>query len=388
MLNRRLLRIKVMQALYALKQSEISNYHNALGFIDESFAPDLNANEKQDTEKLENYRKEATTLFEERYKSGDLSSATQNNEILSVVDKSITQLNNHNKKDLKHFFRLLQSDLDNVYDEYISVLCLILNIGDFASEYEEGKKGRYIKSDDIISGNKFFKNELVEILRNDTSLEKERAKRNIGWSSELVKKFYKDILLKDETFNSYLKENTHSFESDKKVVLYISKSLIFKDKITCEYFEEKDLNWGENKSIVSGLVSKTLKEIPYGAKEVKLLELSPNWDEDKMFYNELFDKTISIEDRLEEIIGSKAKNWDLERIAAIDMIILKMALSEMLGFPSIPVKVTINEYIELSKVYSTPKSKKFVNGLLDNLASELTNSGEIRKSGRGLIDNK
>jgi N utilization substance protein B len=102
----------------------------------------------------------------------------------------------------------------------------------------------------------------------------------------------------------------------------------------------------------------------------------------------LYDKTIAGDIELEQIVTDKVRNWDIERVAVLDRVILKLAISEMIHFPSIPVKVTINEYIELSKLYSTPKSKQFINGILDSASAELIKSGRVRKSGRGLIDNK
>ena len=116
--------------------------------------------------------------------------------------------------------------------------------------------------------------------------------------------------------------------------------------------------------------------------------MSHNEDEDFEYFETLFSETMSREYELETIISKRAKNWDASRMAMTDLVILKMALAEMMTFPSIPIKVTINEYIEISKNYSTPRSKQFVNGILDVLANELSSEGIIKKSGRGLIDNK
>lgn len=119
-----------------------------------------------------------------------------------------------------------------------------------------------------------------------------------------------------------------------------------------------------------------------------LPDLALNWEEDKEFFQEIYNLTVASEKEYSELIATTTKNWDVERIALTDRVILIMALSEMVNFSSIPTKVSINEYIDISKTYSTPKSKQFVNGLLDTLSKELTESGKIRKSGRGLIDNK
>ena len=170
---------------------------------------------------------------------------------------------------------------------------------------------------------------------------------------------------------------------------HIFKNIIFKEKNLQSLFEEQDLNWVENKAIVKSLVNKTIKIFSEEEEEsLGLLDLSANWEDDKAFFEELYFQTVQDDEKYEAMIAASVKNWDVERVALLDKIILKMALCEMHIFRSIPVKVTINEYIEISKLYSTPKSKQFVNGVLDKMAQELTTKGEIRKSGRGLIDNK
>ena len=118
------------------------------------------------------------------------------------------------------------------------------------------------------------------------------------------------------------------------------------------------------------------------------MNLSANWQDDRDFAETLYKQTLADDAKSEKLIAESTQNWDVERVALLDKIILKMALCEMQLFRGIPVKVTINEYIEISKIYSTPKSKQFVNGVLDKLAQDLAASGDIRKSGRGLLDNQ
>jgi N utilization substance protein B len=168
------------------------------------------------------------------------------------------------------------------------------------------------------------------------------------------------------------------------------KKVIFKTDAIVNFFSEKDLNWTENKAIVRSLASKVLKNVAdqTGNNDVILPDIAINWEEDKEFFENIFNFTIENEETNRELIARKAQNWDIERVAHTDKIIISMALTEMKKFSSIPIKVTINEYIDISKTYSTPKSKQFVNGLLDVLSKELTENGEIRKSGRGLLDNK
>jgi N utilization substance protein B len=174
-----------------------------------------------------------------------------------------------------------------------------------------------------------------------------------------------------------------------EILRLIYKDYVFKGEALPRQLEADDLNWEENRPIVRNLVLKTLKMLPFAADEKQeLMNLSANWADDREFAETLYKQTLIEDDKMEKLIAGSVQNWDVERVALLDKIILKMALTEMQLFRGIPVKVTINEYIEISKLYSTPKSKQFVNGILDKLAQDLAASGDIRKSGRGLLDNQ
>ncbi|TPG63112.1 transcription antitermination factor NusB [Hymenobacter nivis] len=179
------------------------------------------------------------------------------------------------------------------------------------------------------------------------------------------------------------------YEADLEFLRFLYKEFIFKGEELPRQLEIDDLNWEENRPIVRNLVLKTLKMLPYAATDKQeLMNLSANWTDDREFAETLFKQTLVDDAKFEGLIGGSVQNWDVDRVALLDKIILKMALCEMQLFRGIPVKVTINEYIEISKLYSTPKSKQFVNGVLDKLAQDLAASGDIRKSGRGLLDNQ
>ena len=154
-----------------------------------------------------------------------------------------------------------------------------------------------------------------------------------------------------------------------------------------QYFDELDVRWAENKEIVKGMCVKTMKSIVETGK-MKVFMLSDNWEEDQDFLIGLFEDTIDLDPEIRSSIGAKLKNWEMDRVALVDQVILEMGVVEMIRFPKIPIKVTINESIELTKAYSTPKSKVFVNGVLDRLSKELVKNGIIKKSGKGLLDNK
>jgi transcription antitermination protein NusB len=366
MLNRRILRVKVMQALYALKQSEVSNYYGGLEYISQAFAPDLNANEVQDVKKLETDKKQASAFYEEYFLSGKKDFEDAAPEISNGVNQAISDYHKKTDKDKKHFGKIMMNEIDRIHTLYILLLCLPADLSDFLDQQKN-------KSGNILAGNR-----ILNLITTNKDLNAAPA-----WDHSALSTIHK--LIKEDKDLSELKPK--SLEEEQRLVNQIYK-IVLKDKDLMSFFEDRDFNWAENRSIVKNLVLKTIKAIEEKDTTLNLLALSTNWDEDKQFFKELYDKTIAGDKELEQIVTEKVKNWDIERVAVLDRVILKLAISEMMNFPSIPVKVTINEYIELSKLYSTPKSKQFINGILDNVSSELLKNGKIRKSGRGLIDNK
>ena len=162
--------------------------------------------------------------------------------------------------------------------------------------------------------------------------------------------------------------------------------MILKSPTVEHVFEEKFINWQLDKETLQAMVAKTFKNFQsLDPTENELATLSPNWVEDEAFTSKLFAITVRRGEEYQAYIAGKTKNWDAERIANLDAILLQMALCEFQKFPSIPVKVTINEYIDIAKEYSTPKSSFFINGILDKIVKEYTENGELNKIGRGLM---
>lgn len=369
-----------MQTIFAYQQSKGANYGLAQEFIKESFAPDLNSMEVQDKDLLNAQKKEALKIFEDNYKSKDYTSAKASDEKVSeVVNEAIRYYYQQLDKDFKFFKKNMVQEAEKVLDLYVLALNLLVEIANVA------------ESDTKQKHDNFVKNLLIKALRFNKSLENISLRRNLNWADNQaeVRQWFKELIKTDEDYMIYGKLSNPSFEDDKEIVSHIVKNIIFKSDVIDKYMEEHDLNWNEDRAIVKSLTTKTIKAVTEDiGDDFELQELSYNWEDDKAFFIRLFEDTINVESEYEELIAKKTKNWDIERIATTDKIILEMAISEMINFPSIPVKVTINEYIEVAKRYSTPKSKTFINGVLDVIASELSGSGAIRKSGRGLIDNK
>ncbi|MBF9253185.1 transcription antitermination factor NusB [Pontibacter sp. 172403-2] len=390
MLNRRTLRIKAMQAIYAYMQAESSDYLLALDQISDHFAPDLNSMEVQDKRLLEGRKQIATILFKEWYETRQFETEENDKEIIDAVNRAIVYYQNLLKKDYLTYGNQMLGAVERIYDHYLGTLQILEVLTGLIAEEEEKKEKRFT----VATGpdvKRFLRNRVVQHLLQNKSYQQHIIRRNISWGSDIseIRAVYRNILKQDDAFLNYLALPAPTLEDDFEIVKHIFKNIIFKEKNLQSLFEEQDLNWVENKAIVKSLVNKTIKifgeEV---AEDQQLLDLSANWEDDKAFFEELYHQTIKDDEKYEALVAASVQNWDVERVAMLDKIILKMALCEMHIFRSIPVKVTINEYIEISKLYSTPKSKQFVNGVLDKMAQELTTKGDIRKSGRGLIDNK
>ena len=215
-------------------------------------------------------------------------------------------------------------------------------------------------------------------------------KSNATWINDraLIQGWFKDVIKTDQTFQEYCNANSPNEESDKGIIKHLVRRLILGDTIINDYFAEHNIRWAEDHDIVKSLVDKTLKSLNTDTGAIQIQKLSMDWEDDLVFMDILFEKTTQIDPEHKKLIASNTKNWEVDRLPLVDRVILEMAITELISFPAIPVKVTINEYIELTKHYSTPKSAKFVNGILDVIAKELVSNGVVKKSGRGLIDNK
>lgn len=366
-----------MQTLFAYRRSRDANFELAKEHIKEVFSPDLNSMEYQDKELLKAQQKEALSLFNEHFKDRDFS-ATSDEKITNTLTEAVEDLERSNQKDGRHFEKQMVADAEKIYERYLRILMLLEIFADLAEK-------------DVKRNHKnFVKNLLIRLMAEDDHYQSVILRHNLSWANEFneVRGWFKEFVREDEKYAKYqvLKEPT--FKDDQDILQHIVKNFFFKNEIIDKYFEHHDLNWDEDRAIVKSLASKTIKAATSDSQGLELQELSYNWEDDKAFFLMLFEETIKVQDEYDEIIERHTENWDIERIASTDKIILEMAICEMIKFPSIPIKVTINEYIEVAKRYSTPKSKVFINGVLDVIAAELTTSGKIKKSGRGLIDNK
>jgi N utilization substance protein B len=283
----------------------------------------------------------------------------------------------------------LMLTIERMYDMYLYLLLSLSELKRAAENKVADKKKKIRPSEDDLHPNlKFVDNQLIKIIENSTSLNALCEKRKINWmgveNQELFRKMFQHTL-ENETYFDFLHNNLNGFEEDRAFALSIFKEDIANSELLYSFFEEKSINWLDDLDLCCSMVLKSLKGIKI-EEEFTPMPLFKENDDEKEFVIELFRKTIINNEENEKLIAELAENWELDRIAKMDMFLLKMGLTELQIFPSIPTKVTLNEYIEISKFYSTPKSNLFINGILDKAIGKLTLAKKIVKTGRGLIN--
>lgn len=368
-----------MQSLFAYQQCKDANYTLATDSIEETFAPDLNSMEVQDKKELSKQKAQALKAFEKAFEKNQMSAEHDDPKIQKALKEAFALYTKGIKKDFDFIKKNLVLQSEKIYDHYLSVLALGVSLAEAAD------------ADKKINHGNFVKNSWIKALGKSEELKKESLKAGIAWDKNFdrVRQWLKDVLKQDNDYMHYLDKKNPSTEDQKKIMNHLFRRVILGKTVINEFFEEEVLYWAEDHDIVKGMVEKTIKSFnPEKDKTIQLPVLSLNWDDDREFIEKLFSEGANLSEQHKELISSNTRNWEVERLPLTDRVILEMAIAELISFPNIPVKVTINEYIELAKNYSTPKSRQFINGILDVISKELKTKGSMKKSGRGLIDNK
>ncbi len=279
--------------------------------------------------------------------------------------------------------------IQKMYDMYLFLMLVMLEIRAVAEDkIEEGKKKKLPSKEDINPNMRFVNNKLLKQVEENKALLSHAEKAKINWmgEGELIRRLYKSLVETDE-YTAYMAAEESSYEADKEVIIRMFKRHLINHESLQYFFEEKSIFWIDDLDIVASMAIKTFKSFtPESDEFTPLLPLWKEPEDEKEFVKILFRKTIVQSDEHIALIKAQTDNWEIERIALMDVILMKMALSEGREFKQIPTKVTLNEYIEISKYYSTPKSNTFINGILDKLFAEMKEVGTIKKMGRGLIN--
>ncbi len=303
------------------------------------------------------------------------------------VMQSIYSMHQSNSDAIEKEEKFLFNSIENINNLYLTILAALVEIQKHEIDFIEKSKKKHLATKEELNPNtKFIDNRALNILVESNSLSMALEDKKINnWK---LNDDYVILLLNDvkasDVYKNYMASSVNSFEEDRDFLVDLFTEVIAPNNKLYEYLEDYKLTWVDDIPLVNTNIQRQLKNIKTETDEFRVSKLYKDED-DKDFAKQIFRKTILNESLLEKEYIDKTPNWDTDRIAEVDTIILKMAICEFLKFPSIPFKVTINEYLEIAKEYSTPKSSIFINGILDNLSKKYQEENRPLKSGRGLL---
>ena len=303
------------------------------------------------------------------------------------VMQSIYAMHQHQSDNLEKQEKFLFQSIENTQDLYLLLLSALIEIKNIEEEYIALASKKHLATKEESDPNlKFIQNKVLVLLSESNALATaldENLITNWKRNNDIILMLL-DAVKASDIYKNYMEKPLGSFEDEKYFIADLFTEIIAPSDKLYEYLEDYKLTWVDDLPGINTLILKQIKQLK-SADDTLLLPKVYKDSDDKDFVKSLFRKTVLNEVELSKEYIDKTPNWDVERIAEIDTIILKMAICELLKFPSIPAKVTINEYLEIAKEYSTPKSSIFINGILDNLVKEFDRDGKLNKAGRGLL---
>lgn len=301
--------------------------------------------------------------------------------------QSIYALHQSESDNLEKQEKFLLASIENILDLYLVVLSTLIEVRKKEEIFLEKSKQKHLATPSELNPNlKFVNNAVLIALENNNKLNlffEKRKINNFQVNDDAILLLLEDIKNSD-FYQNYMAIKTTSFAEERSFVADLFEQIIAPNEKLYNYLEDYKLTWVDDIPLVNTEILKQLKQFPLEEEKFRIPKVYKD-EEDKEYAINLFRKTVLNETELEKNYENKTPNWDITRIAKIDTTIIKMAVCEFLKFPSIPVKVTINEYLEIAKEYSTPNSSVFINGILDNLSKELLLTEKIKKTGRGLM---
>ncbi len=282
--------------------------------------------------------------------------------------------------------KTLVASIDKTYDLYFQMLSLIVEVARYANERQQAAMQKKLPTyEDLNPNRKFVENSVVHLIAESDSVNDYLAAHKLSWARypELIKALYLQLEQSDY-YKKYMTSQERSFREDLALVTDFYTNELESSEMLEEVLDEQSILWNDDLGFALIMVTRTLSNMRPSHRDVKVLPKFKS-EEDLDFAMELFEKAAVNYDSNLEVIEQFTRNWDIERIAFMDNVIMVTAMAELVSFPSIPVKVTLDEYIEIAKYYSTASSSTFINGVLDKVVTMLTEEGRINKSGRGLI---
>ena len=303
--------------------------------------------------------------------------------------KAIKALYAHLKSDADSLMaseKTLVASIDKTYDLYFLMLSLIVELAHYAEQRQElARKKQLPTYEDLNPNRKFVENSVIRLIDSSDAVNDYLAAHKLSWAQypELIKTLFSQ-LEQSEYYKSYMSRTERSFREDLALVTDLYTNELESSEVLEDVLDEMSILWNDDLGFALIMVTRTLSNMRPSHTDVKVLPKFKS-DEDLDFAMQLFEKaSLGYADNL-LYIEKFTRNWDVERIAFMDNLIMATAVAELITFPSIPVKVTLDEYIEIAKFYSTASSSTFINGVLDKVVASLKEEGRIQKSGRGLI---
>jgi N utilization substance protein B len=277
--------------------------------------------------------------------------------------------------------------INKSYDLYHLLLLLLVEVQQHARNKIEQNKQKQIPTESDLNPNlKFIENDLILKVSENEQLNKYIEKNKLSWVNhpEFIKSMFTKLAGTEE-FSRYMGSKNFSFDAHRAIVEFFYAEVLATSEELYQILEEQSIFWNDDIEFVISMIIKTLKKFKHSSPPEKSLMPLFKDEEDIDFTKKLFRKSILDSEKHREIIKGHLRNWDIDRVAFIDVLIMEMALCEFINFPSIPTKVSLNEYIDLARYYSTSKSRTFINGILDKILKKLKEEGKVTKAGRGLI---
>ncbi|HLN21699.1 MAG TPA: transcription antitermination factor NusB [Bacteroidales bacterium] len=293
--------------------------------------------------------------------------------------------NRRNDGNLSQAEKELVFSIIKTYDLYHYLLLLVLELSDIAAEkIDKAMHKRIPTHEDLNPNRRFIDNMLIAQLRENKGFNDYVSSNKLSWVNSHIPRLLYNKLIAWEGYREYINSAKPDFNEDKKFVISIINDLFLASEDLQSYLEEQSIYWNDDMEYVSAMVEKTIRKFRPDAVKNVLMPLYKN-DEDKDFVKILFRQAVMNEKKYSELIDKNTTNWEVERIALMDILVMQLAITEIMEFQEIPVRVTLNEYIEIAKYYCTSKSSTFVNGILDKIVKDIRDAGMLNKSGRGLM---
>ena len=270
--------------------------------------------------------------------------------------------------------------LDKAYELYYYLLMLMIDLTDLQKKRLENAKAKHIPThEDLNPNTRFINNRFIEALRDNEQFQAYTSEQKISWVNEGdFLKVMLDEILSSELYQQYIISPDDSFEADRDFWRHVFKNIICSSELLTDILEDQSLYWNDDLDTIGTFVLKTIKKFEEHSQTNPLLPMFKN-EEDREFAKILFRHSLLDASKFRALIDEHTKNWDIDRLAFMDIVIMIVALAEITSFPLIPLKVSLNEYIEIAKSYSTQRSGKFINGILDSIVAQLKKEGEISK---------